>query len=59
MNRDAMRHNQQLSEVGPVAAGVILALWQQGLDTVAIAKHVRLAEHQVYNRLLHIRQVPA
>jgi hypothetical protein len=55
MNRDTLRHNQQLPGVSAVADGVILALWRQGLDTSAIAQHTKLAEWQVYNRLIHLR----
>lgn len=43
-------------EVTTVDEGVILALWRQGLDTLAIARHLHLTEAQVYNRLWHLRQ---
>lgn len=36
--------------------GLIMALWKQGLDTVDIAKQLRLYEWQVANRLLHLRE---
>jgi hypothetical protein len=39
-----------------VSEGLILALWRQGLDTRAIAKHMKLREHQIYNRLFHLRE---
>lgn len=56
MTRDEMRRNQQLPDVGPIADGVILALWRQGLDTMAIAEHTKIVEHQIYNRLSRIRE---
>jgi len=40
---------------GAVADGVILALWHQKLDTLSIARHLRVRESEIYNRLLHIR----
>jgi hypothetical protein len=43
------------AELGLIEDGVILALWQKGLDTRKIARHLGCPEHQVANRLLHIR----
>ena len=57
MNRDQMRRNQQVPIVISFETdGIILALWRQGCDTLAIAKHMHLTEFQVHNRLLHIRE---
>lgn len=56
MTRDEARSIQQLPDISPVADGVILALWKQGLDTLGIAKHIHCPEFQVANRLLHIRE---
>jgi hypothetical protein len=52
----SMRLNQQLPDVGPIAEGVILALWKQGLDTLSIAKHLQAPEWQIYNRVFHVRE---
>lgn len=38
-----------------IVDGLILALWRKQLDTFDIAKPLHLREHQVANRLLHIR----
>lgn len=56
MNRDTMRLNQKLPDITPIQDGLIMCLFKQGCDTVAIARHMRLTEHQVANRLLHIRE---
>ncbi|GAC1572991.1 MAG: hypothetical protein NVS3B5_02240 [Sphingomicrobium sp.] len=48
---------QDVRDVTTVDDGVMLALWRQGLDTLAIAKQMQLAEWQVANRLWHIREV--
>jgi hypothetical protein len=41
--------------LGLIADAVILALWIKGLDTLAIAQHLKCPESQIYNRLFHIR----
>lgn len=46
---------QDVRSITTVDEGVMLALWQQGLDTAAIAKQMQLFEWQVFNRLLHLR----
>lgn len=38
-----------------VVDGLILALWRKKMDTYDIAKQLHLREHQVANRLLHLR----
>lgn len=35
--------------------GMILALWRQKLDTYDIAKQLHLREHEVANKLWHLR----
>lgn len=52
-----MKEQRQYAEaVTLVDDGLIIALWKQGLDTVDIAAQLRLHEHQVANRLLHLRE---
>jgi hypothetical protein len=51
VTRNQMRLNQQLPDVSLLEDGVIMALWGQGIDTVAIARHLGRPEFQIYNRL--------
>jgi hypothetical protein len=52
-----MKEQRKYAEpVTLVDDGLIMALWKQGLDTVDIAAQLRLHEHQVANRLLHLRE---
>jgi len=54
MTRTAKR--EDLQPVDIVKEGLIVALWRSGLDTMDIAKKTGLREHQVYNKLLHLRE---
>jgi len=54
---EASKRRRHEIEFGLVEDGVILALWEKGLDTRKIARHLGCPEHQIANRLLHIREV--
>lgn len=34
---------------------LILALWKEGFDTFDIAEELKVSEHEIANRLMHIR----
>lgn len=42
--------------VSPQAECMILPLWRRGYDTLVIANTLCLPEHEIYNRLLMLRE---
>ena len=47
---------RQYREVEPEDNRVMLDLWRQGMDTLEIAKRIRLREWQVANQLPIVRE---
>ena len=52
---EASKRRRHEIEFGLVEDGVILALWEKGLDTRKIARHLGRREHEVANRLFRVR----
>ena len=48
--------NRNIVKADAMTDGLMLALWKQGLDTYAIAKRLRIEEHQVANELPRLRK---
>ena len=49
--------NRNIVKADAMIDGLMLALWRQGMDTNAIAKRLRIEEHQVANELPRLREI--